>query len=102
MGQHRTDRAASSSCAAKRRSCSATRNFAEVSLVPKMARTPDEVLAFLRDLAASGKPYAERDMAELTAFARAELGARRARGVGPSLRVREACASRATAFPTRR
>jgi oligopeptidase A len=50
------------------------RNFAEVSLVPKMARTPEEVLAFLRDLAARGKPYAERDMAELTAFARAELG----------------------------
>jgi len=50
------------------------RNFAEVSLVQKMARTPEEVLAFLRDLAARGKPYAERDMAELTAFARAELG----------------------------
>jgi oligopeptidase A len=39
-----------------------------------MARTPEEVLAFLRDLAARGKPYAERDMAELAAFARAELG----------------------------
>jgi len=50
------------------------RNFAEVSLVPKMAQTPAEVLAFLRDLAARGKPYAERDMAELVAFARAELG----------------------------
>jgi len=49
-------------------------NFAEVSLVPKMARTPAEVLAFLRDLAVRGKPYAERDMVELTAFARAELG----------------------------
>ena len=50
------------------------RDFAEVSLVPKMARTPEEVLGFLDDLAARGKPYAERDMAELTAFARAELG----------------------------
>jgi oligopeptidase A len=50
------------------------RDFAEVSLVPKMARTPDEVLAFLDDLAARGKPYAERDMAELRDFARAELG----------------------------
>jgi oligopeptidase A len=50
------------------------RNFAEVSLVPKMAGTPEEVLAFLRDLAARGKPYAERDMVELSAFARAELG----------------------------
>jgi oligopeptidase A len=45
------------------------RNFAEVSLVPKMARTPSEVLAFLRDLAVRAKPYAERDMAELRAFA---------------------------------
>ena len=26
------------------------RNYAEVSLVPKMAQTPDEVIAFLRDL----------------------------------------------------
>ena len=49
------------------------RNFAEVSLVPKMARTPDEVLAFLRDLAAKARPYAERDMAELSAFAKDEL-----------------------------
>ena len=50
------------------------RNFAEVSLVSKMARTPEEVLAFLRDLASRGKAYAERDMAELAAFARTELG----------------------------
>jgi oligopeptidase A len=49
------------------------RNFAEVSLVPKMARTPDDVLAFLRDLAAKARPYAERDMAELSAFAKDEL-----------------------------
>jgi len=49
------------------------RNFAEVSLVAKMARTPDEVLAFLRDLAARARPFAERDMAELTRFARDEL-----------------------------
>ena len=50
------------------------RNFAEVSLVPKMAGSPEEVLVFLRDLAARGKPYAESDMRELTAFARTELG----------------------------
>jgi len=49
------------------------RNFAEVSLVPKMARTPGNVLAFLGDLAAKAKPYAERDMAELCAFAKDEL-----------------------------
>jgi oligopeptidase A len=49
------------------------RNYAEVSLVPKMARTPEEVLAFLRDLAERAKPFAERDIAELSAFARDKL-----------------------------
>jgi oligopeptidase A len=50
------------------------RNFAEVSLVPKMAKTPAEVLAFIRDLGQRARPFAERDYAELTAFARNELG----------------------------
>ena len=50
------------------------RNFAEVSLVPKMARTPAEVTAFLRDLASRARPFAQRDYAELVAFARAQLG----------------------------
>lgn len=49
-------------------------NFAEVSLYPKMADTPAQVLTFLRDMAAKAKPFAERDMAELLAFAREELG----------------------------
>ena len=48
-------------------------SYADVSLVPKMARSPAEVLAFLRDLAKRAKPFAERDMAELREFARAEL-----------------------------
>jgi oligopeptidase A len=50
------------------------RDFAELSLVPKMAKEPQEVLAFLRDLAHRAKPHAERDFAELAAFARANLG----------------------------
>ena len=49
------------------------RSFADASLVPKMAGTPEEVLAFLRDLAARAKPFAERDMRELREFAREEL-----------------------------
>lgn len=49
-------------------------NYAEVSLVPKMASSPAEVTAFLRELAAKAKPYGERDMAELRDFARSELG----------------------------
>ncbi|MCC7041699.1 MAG: M3 family metallopeptidase [Burkholderiales bacterium] len=48
-------------------------NYAQVSLVPKMARDPDEVIAFLRDLARRARPYAERDLAELAAYARERL-----------------------------
>lgn len=44
-------------------------NYAELSLEPKMARTPAEVLDFLETLARRAKPYAERDMAELREFA---------------------------------
>ena len=49
-------------------------NFAEVSLAPKMADTPAQVLAFLRELAAKAKPFAARDIAELRAFAKGEVG----------------------------
>jgi oligopeptidase A len=48
--------------------------YADLSLVPKMAETPAEVLAFLRDLARRGRPWAERDLAELREFAANELG----------------------------
>ena len=46
---------------------------AEVSLAPKMAGSPAEVLEFLGDLARRARPFAERDMRELREFARAEL-----------------------------
>jgi oligopeptidase A len=49
-------------------------SYAEVSLEPKMARAPAEVLDFLDTLARRAKPYAERDMAELRDFAARELG----------------------------
>jgi oligopeptidase A len=49
-------------------------NYAEYSLEPKMARSPREVLDFLNELAARARPYAERDFAELCAFARERLG----------------------------
>ncbi|MFB0937118.1 MAG: M3 family metallopeptidase [Propionivibrio sp.] len=49
-------------------------NFAEVSLVPKMAESVPQVLGFLRDLATKAKPFAEKDIAELREFARRELG----------------------------
>src|SRR5690606_19915041 len=49
------------------------RNYAEVSLVPKMADSPEQVIGFLRDLAARARPFAERDLAELREFAAAKL-----------------------------
>jgi oligopeptidase A len=48
-------------------------SFAEVSLVPKMAQSPGEVLHFLEDLARRARPYAEKDVAELREFAGGEL-----------------------------
>ena len=50
------------------------RNFGEVSLVPKMADSPDQVVAFLRELATKARPYAEKDVADMRAFARSDLG----------------------------
>ncbi|MGH8191658.1 MAG: M3 family metallopeptidase [Rhodanobacteraceae bacterium] len=48
-------------------------NAAEESLATKMAKTPGEVLAFLRDLVARAKPVAQREMEELRGYARNEL-----------------------------
>ncbi len=50
------------------------KSYAEVSLAPKMARSPSEVLDFLGDLVRRAKPYAQKDLAALQEFARAELG----------------------------
>ncbi|MEW5783257.1 MAG: M3 family metallopeptidase [Pseudomonadota bacterium] len=52
-------------------------NYAELSLTPKMADSPAQVAAFLRDLAARARPFAERDLAELKDFAARELGLER-------------------------
>lgn len=49
-------------------------NYAEASLATKMADTPKEVIAFLRDLASRAKPYAQKDMTALRAFAKETLG----------------------------
>ncbi len=48
--------------------------FAALRLQTRMARDAKEVTAFLRDLAARAKPFAQRDLAELTAYATGELG----------------------------
>ena len=49
-------------------------NFGEVSIVPKMADSPQQVIDFLRDLAQRARPYAEKDVADLRAFAQTDLG----------------------------
>jgi oligopeptidase A len=49
-------------------------NFGQVSLVPKMASSPQQVIDFLRDLARRARPYAEKDVADMRAFAAARLG----------------------------
>jgi oligopeptidase A len=48
-------------------------SFAHVSLEPKMAESPAQVLGFLTDLAARVKPFALRDYDQLAAFARERL-----------------------------
>ena len=49
------------------------KNYAELSLATKMADTPEQVLNFLHDLARRAKPFAEKDFAEIKAFARESL-----------------------------
>jgi oligopeptidase A len=49
-------------------------SYAHVSLVPKMAQSPEQVLGFVRDLAQRARPFAERELDELRRFAAAELG----------------------------
>ncbi|RMH62770.1 MAG: oligopeptidase A, partial [Zetaproteobacteria bacterium] len=48
--------------------------FAEWSLASKMAEHVEDVLAFLRELAHKSRPFAERELAQLRAFAQQELG----------------------------
>ncbi|MBG6074416.1 M3 family metallopeptidase [Polaromonas sp. CG_9.11] len=48
-------------------------NFGEVSVVAKMAKSPEEVVTFLRDLARRARPYAEKDIADLRRFAAEKL-----------------------------
>jgi oligopeptidase A len=49
-------------------------NYASLAMVPKMAETPEDVLGFLEQLRIRAKPFGERDMVELSAFAKEHLG----------------------------
>jgi oligopeptidase A len=48
-------------------------NYAELSLVPKMAESPTHVMHFLDDLAQRARPFAERELSELREYAAREL-----------------------------
>jgi oligopeptidase A len=50
------------------------KHFAELRLQTRMANTDLEVTDFLRQLAQRAKPFAERDLLELKAYAKTELG----------------------------
>ena len=49
-------------------------SYAHLALVSKMARTPDEVLHFVRELAARARPSAQAELAEMREFAATQLG----------------------------
>src|SRR3954464_8470038 len=49
-------------------------NFAEVSVVPKMAESPAQIVQFLRDLAQRARPYALQDVEDMRRFASEKLG----------------------------
>lgn len=49
-------------------------SFAEVSIVPKMAESPRQVIQFLRDLGRRARPYAEKDVQDMRTFAAEKLG----------------------------
>ncbi len=50
------------------------KNYAELSLVTKMADSPEQVIEFLEDLADKSKPQAEKDLSELKQFAKEQYG----------------------------
>ena len=43
-------------------------NYGELSLVPKMAKSPEQVIAFLRDLAHRARAFAEQDVADMRKY----------------------------------
>jgi oligopeptidase A len=48
-------------------------SFGALSVVPKMADSPETVISFLRDLGTKAKPFGQQDLADLRAFAAEEL-----------------------------
>ncbi len=50
------------------------KNYAEYALQDRMAKTPDQVMAFLEDLVAKLKPYRDQDIAALAALKKEKEG----------------------------
>ena len=48
-------------------------NYAEASVATKMAKSPAEVITFLRDLGQRARPFAEKDLADMRTFAAEHL-----------------------------
>jgi oligopeptidase A len=48
-------------------------NYAQLSLEPKMAESPEQVITFLGDMARRARPYGERDLADIREFAKRDL-----------------------------
>ena len=48
-------------------------SYGDLSLVPKMANSPAQVITFLRDLAGKAKPFGQKDLTDLQAFAAQHL-----------------------------
>lgn len=46
------------------------KRFSDLSLATKVANTPEQVIAFLKELGLKAKPFAEKELAELRAFAK--------------------------------
>jgi hypothetical protein len=91
LRQHRTDHERSSRCAQEEAKLLGYRNFGELSVVPKMAESPEQVVKFLRDLATKAKPYGERDLADLRAVCRkSNSSITRSAALGLELHRREA------------
>ncbi len=74
-------------------------NYAELSLAPKMARSTDEVVHFLEDLAVKSRDQGERDLQQVRQYAKGDVRRRRARTLGYPLLQRKAAPSQLQHLP---
>ena len=65
-------------------------NYAEASIATKMAKSPAEVITFLRDLGQRARPFAEKDLADMRAFAAEHLNLTNPATVGLAIHRRKA------------